>query len=264
MFGPNCPGPPDPPANLSSMVVTNDVNPVTVMFTWSGLVGENATGIPSNGDSSSLNYTLSIDGTSRSVTTTMEMVEMVNLTSCVSYNTSLSASNKVHMGSPSTVEFNTRESSEFLSVFGNVVTLCLLNCVCPFSAMPVPTVTSDSIENCVSSQTNVTLQCSWNSSSYYVGWYKDGSLIYSEDLSVPLVLKPASARLFVVSDYNDRSSNLTILSSSVADSGSYTCVVSCGARVVSFVDISSELSSSISVSVYGKYVCFDGIWSFVY
>ena len=109
MCVPDCPGPPDPPANLSSMVVTNDVNPVTVKFTWSGLVGENAKGIPSNGNSSSLNYTLIIDGTSRSVTTTMEMVEMVNLTSCVSYNASLSASNKVHMGSPSTVEFSTAE-----------------------------------------------------------------------------------------------------------------------------------------------------------
>ena len=109
MFVPKCSGPPDPPANLSSMVVTNDVNPVTVMFTWSGLVGEIPTGIPSNGNSSSLNYTLSIEGTSRSVTTTLEMVEMVNLTSCVSYNASLSASNKVLMGSPSTVEFSTSE-----------------------------------------------------------------------------------------------------------------------------------------------------------
>ena len=144
------------------------------------------------------------------------------------------------------------------------VMLSLLNCVCPFSAMPVPTVTSDSIENCVSSQSNVTLQCSWNSSSYYVGWYKGGSLIYSEDLSVPSVLTPASAGLFVVSDYNDRSSNLTILSSSVADGGSYTCVVSCGAKDVKFLDVPSELSSSISVSVYGKYVCFDGILSFVH
>ena len=110
----------------------------------------------------------------------------------------------------------------------------------------------------------MTLQCSWNSSSYYVGWYKDGSLIYSEDLSVPSVLTPASARLFVVSGYNDRSSNLTILSNSVANSGNYTCVVSCGARDVNFVDIPSDLSSSISVSVYGKYMCFDGILSFVH
>ena len=252
MCVPDCPGPPDPPANLSSMVLTNDVNPVTVVFTWSGLVGENATGIPSNGDSFSLNYTLSIDGTSRSVTTTMEMVEMVNLTSCVSYNASLSASNKVHMGSPSTVEFNTRESCEFLSVFDKFVVLSLLNCVCPFSAMPVPTVTSDSIGNCVSSLSTVTLHCSWSSSSYYVGWYKDGRVIYSEDLSVPSVLTPASAGLFVASGYHDRSSNLTILSSSVADGGNYTCVVSCGARVVNFVDIPSDVSSSISISVYGK------------
>ena len=140
----------------------------------------------------------------------------------------------------------------------------ILNCICFFSAMPVPTVSSDSIENCVSSLSNVTLQCSWSSSSYYVGWYKDGILIYSEDLSVPSVLTPASAGLFVVSNYNDRSSNLTILSSSVADGGNYTCVVSCGARVVNFVDVPSDLSSTISVSVYGKYVCFDVSLSFVH
>ena len=118
--------------------------------------------------------------------------------------------------------------------------------------MPFPTVTSDSIGNCVSSLSTVTLQCSWSSSSYYVGWYKDGRVIYSEDLSVPSVLAPASAGLFVASGYDDRSSNLTILSSSVPDGGNYTCVVSCGARVVNFVDIPSDVSSSISISVYGK------------
>jgi hypothetical protein len=129
---------------------------------------------------------------------------------------------------------------------------------------PQPVVSSSDPVNCTIAPSSIALECSWSTPSYYVGWYKGGSLIYSEDLSVPSVVTPASEGLLIVSDYNDRSSNLTILSSSVADSGSYTCVVSCGARVVSFVDISSELSSSISVSVYGKYVCFDGIWSFVY
>ena len=59
----------------------DDTDPVTVMFTWDGLVGEGATGIPSNGDQS-LNYTVSIDGTSTTVTTSMEMIEVTNLASC--------------------------------------------------------------------------------------------------------------------------------------------------------------------------------------
>ena len=103
------PGVPEAPANFSAMVVMDDTDPVTVMFTWDGLVGEGATGIPSNGDQS-LNYTVSIDGTSTTVTTSMEMIEVTGLASCTSYSATLMASNKVNTGPPTTVNFTTTET----------------------------------------------------------------------------------------------------------------------------------------------------------
>ena len=107
---------------------------------------------------------------------------------------------------------------------------------------------------CVSSRANMTLQCSWSSPSYYLAWYKDGSPIYSEDLSVPNVTMEASDGFVVESNYISRTSTLTILSSSIDDSGNYTCAVSCRARNVSFNAIPPEVTDSIMVSVYGEHV----------
>ena len=104
---------PEAPANFSGMVVMDDVDPVTVMFTWNGLAS--ATGIPSNGDQS-LNYTVSIDGTSTTVTTSMEMMEVTNLASCTEYSATLVASNKVNTGPPTTVNFTTTEKGEYDSI----------------------------------------------------------------------------------------------------------------------------------------------------
>ena len=118
----------------------------------------------------------------------------------------------------------------------------------------MPNVTSENNETCVSSQTDMSVQCSWSSSSYYVAWYKDGSAIYYEDLSVPNVLMQASRGFYVESSYSSRASTLTILSSSIDDSGNYTCAVSCGARNVSFDDIPPKLTNYIVVSVYGEYI----------
>ena len=106
---------PKAPANFSGMVVMDDTDPVTVMFTWDGLVGENATGIPSNGDQS-LNYTVSIDGTSTTVTTSMEMIEVPGLASCTEYSATLMASNKVNTGPSTTVNFTTTEKGECDSI----------------------------------------------------------------------------------------------------------------------------------------------------
>ena len=113
-------------------------------------------------------------------------------------------------------------------------------------------VTSEDNETCVSSPANVTLQCSWSSPLYYATWYKDGGLIYSEDLSVPNVLMQASVGFVVESSYSSRTSTLTILNSNTDDSGNYTCAVSCGARNVSFDDIPPELVNSLLISVYSK------------
>ena len=121
-------------------------------------------------------------------------------------------------------------------------------------ATPMPNVTSEDNETCVSSPASVTLQCSWSSPSFYAAWYKDGSLIYSEDLSVPNVTMEASDGFVVKSNYSSRTSTLTILSSSIADSGNYTCAVSCRARNVSFDDIPPEVTDYIVVSVYGEHI----------
>ena len=106
---------PEAPANFSGMVVMDDMDPVTVMFTWDGLVGEGATGIPSNGDQS-LNYTVSIDSTSTTVTTSMEMIEVTDLASCTEYSATLMASNKVNPGQSTTANFTTREKGECDSI----------------------------------------------------------------------------------------------------------------------------------------------------
>ena len=124
-----------------------------------------------------------------------------------------------------------------------------------FAVPPQPVVSSSDPDNCTIAPSSVALKCSWSTPSYYVGWYKDGILIYSEDLSVPSVLTPASAGLFVVSDYSNRSSNLTIMSSNISDSGNYTCVVSCGARGVNFSNISSTLMDTVQVLVFGECYC---------
>ena len=111
----NIPDAPEAPVNFSGMVVMDDTDLVTVMFTWNGLVGEGATGIPSNGDQS-LNYTVSIDSTSTTVTTSMEMIEVTNLASCTEYRSTLMASNKVNTGPPTTVNVTTREKGEYDSI----------------------------------------------------------------------------------------------------------------------------------------------------
>ena len=53
------------------------------------------------------------------------------------------------------------------------------------------------------------------------------------------------------SSYEDGSSELTITGSSLADSGSYTCVVGCGAKDVALDDIPEALKDSKEVCFYG-------------
>ena len=246
---------PEAPANFSGMVAMDNTDPVTVMFTWDGLVGEDATGIPSNGDQS-LNYTVSIDSTTTTVTTSMEMIEVTNLPSCTEYSATLVVSNKVNTGPPTTVNFTTTEKGEsLLHHCDHVIEVQLrYHCVLNLPVSPVPNLRNVDEEICISSPTDVFLRCSWSSPSFYVAWYKDGDLIYSADLSVPSVLMQASDGFLVGSSYSSHVSILTILSSSIDDSGNYTCAVSCGARDASFDDIPPELMDHVEVSVYGEYI----------
>jgi hypothetical protein len=221
-------GPPISPENFSAVVDVDDATPVTVIFTWNGLSGENNTGIPSNGNLSSLSYeaTLSLDGSSTTINTASEMLVVSNLTSCRVYSAVLTASNKVCLGSPTMLNFTTAEKGVL-----------------------IPTVTSSTMENCVLPSIEISLQCMWTSPSYYVGWYKDGNLIYSEDLAQSNVLQAAADGLTVASSYGGRSSNLTLLSSTSDDSGNYTCVVGCDARV-NFTLIPSGLTDTTNLCIY--------------
>ena len=100
--------------------------------------------------------------------------------------------------------------------------------------------------------TNVTLNCAWYPTTYYVGWYKDDSLVYALDLASGEVLNNT---LNATSSYEGRYSELTIPGSELADSGNYTCVASCEARDMAFGDIPGTLKGSKEVCIYGKLYC---------
>ena len=114
----------------------------------------------------------------------------------------------------------------------------------------IDTPSNDPVERTVG--TSVTLNCTWNSTAYYVDWYKDGSLVYAMDLASSEVLNNT---LNATAYYEGRYSELTIPSSSLTDSGNYTCVVSCGARDMAFDDIPEALRDSKEVCFYGKPYC---------
>ena len=61
--------------------------------------------------------------------------------------------------------------------------------------------------------------------------------------------------LSATSSYEGRYSELTIPGSELADSGNYTCVVSCEARDMAFDDIPEALRDSKEVCIYGKPYC---------
>ena len=99
---------------------------------------------------------------------------------------------------------------------------------------------------------NISLQCSWDTLVYYVAWYKNGVLIYEEDLAVSSVLMGPPQGFSVDSSYTTMMSTLTIVSATLEDSGNYTCAVSCGAKGVEFGMIAGNLTDTAEVFVYGE------------
>ena len=114
----------------------------------------------------------------------------------------------------------------------------------------IDTPSNDPVERTVG--TSVTLNCTWYPTAYYVGWYKDDSLVYAMDLASNDVL---NNKLSATSSYEGRYSELTIPGSELADSGNYTCVASCEARDMAFGDIPGTLKGSKEVCIYGKLYC---------
>ena len=85
-----------------------------------------------------------------------------------------------------------------------------------------------------------------------MAWYKNGVLIYEEDLAASTVLMGSPQRISVDSNYTTMMSNLTIVSAALEDSGSYTCAVTCGAKGVEFGMIAGNLTDTAEVFLYGE------------
>ena len=99
---------------------------------------------------------------------------------------------------------------------------------------------------------DISLQCSWDTSVYYVSWHKNGTLIYEEDLAASSVLMGPPQGISVDSNYTTMMSTLSIVSAALDDSGNYTCAVTCGAKGVEFGMIAGNLTDTAEVFVYGE------------
>ena len=137
--------------------------------------------------------------------------------------------------------------------FCRSLSFCLPYILCSVSLLPVlPIVTVSPDKPVTASGNNVQLNCSWTTLAYYVAWYKNGALIYGEDLTVPYILMQPPQGITVDSRYTMMISTLTIEMAEFSDSGSYTCAVSCRAKEVQFGMIPANLQDTSDVLVYGK------------
>ena len=119
---------------------------------------------------------------------------------------------------------------------------------CLAIADPVVTLTpaEDPLEG--NATDNITLTCAWNSTVFYLVWFKDGAPLYSRDLVSGDTVDNTSASVAV--EVEGLSSTLTF--SQVSDSGNYTCAATCGAKGVEFGMIAGNLTDTAEVFVYGE------------
>ena len=119
---------------------------------------------------------------------------------------------------------------------------------CPAVADPVVTLTPavDPLEG--NATRHVTLTCSWNSTVFYLVWFKDGALMYSRDLVSGDTVDSTGASVSV--EVEGLSSTLTF--SQVSDSGSYTCAVTCRAKDNAEEDIPVGFRATKEVLIYGE------------
>ena len=117
-----------------------------------------------------------------------------------------------------------------------------------------PTVTVSPMESTLDywAGSDISLQCSWDTSVYFASWYKNSMLIYEEDLAASFVLMGPTRGISVDSNYTMMMSTLTIVSAALDDSGNYTCAVTCGAKGVEFGMIAGNLTDTAEVFVYGE------------
>ena len=114
-------------------------------------------------------------------------------------------------------------------------------------ADPVVTLTPDVDPLEGNSTDSVTLTCSWNSTVFYLVWFKDGAPLYSMDLVSGDTVDSTSASVSV--EVEGLSSTLTF--SQVSDSGNYTCAVTCRAKDSAEEDIPVQFRATKEVLIYG-------------
>ena len=115
--------------------------------------------------------------------------------------------------------------------------------IVPFPVLPTVIVSTVQSTSDYPAGSNISLVCSWNTSVYYVAWYKDGDLLYDEDLAAPYVRIAPPQGICIASDFSLMMSTLIIDNAAWDDSGNYTCAVTCRAR---------GIEDTIEVFVYGK------------
>ena len=122
----------------------------------------------------------------------------------------------------------------------------------PFPAIADPVVTLtpavDQLEG--NATANITLTCSWNSTVFYLVWFKDGAPLYSRDLVSGDISDNTSASVSV--EVEEPNSTLTF--SQVSDSGNYTCAVTCIAKNSAEEDIPEQFRATKEVLIYGELV----------
>ena len=118
----------------------------------------------------------------------------------------------------------------------------------PAVADPVVTLTPavDPLEG--NATDNVTLTCSWNSTVFYLLWFKNGALVYSRDLVSGDTVDSSSTSVSV--EVEGLSSTLTF--SQVSDGGNYTCAVTCRAKDIAEEDIPIQFRATKDVLIYGE------------
>ena len=94
---------------------------------------------------------------------------------------------------------------------------------------------------------NIILTCSWNTTVFYLVWFKDGTLLYSRDLVSGVTMDNTGASVEV--EVVGQKSMLTF--SRVDDSGSYTCAVTCRAKDSAEGDIPMQYKATKEVLIYG-------------
>ena len=124
---------------------------------------------------------------------------------------------------------------------------------CVFTAPPTVTVSTVQPTTDYPAGIDISLQCSWDTSVYYVAWYKNGVLIYSKDLAASSVLMGPPQGISVDSNFTMMMSTLTIESPALNDSGNYTCAVTRGAKGVEFDMIAGNMQDTAEVFVYGEW-----------